>query len=235
MGTGASNQLLAALPADEMRRLYSELEPTTLASRTTLFEAGSRLKHVYFPVSATVSLLHVMADGKTAEVASVGADGLVDVCVVLGDATSSRAVVRNAGHAYRVPAEALRREFRRGGRLQGLVMRYASRMITHLSQAAACNRHHSVDQQLCRWLLTSLDGVASDELLTTQELIAGMLGVRREGVTQAARALQRAGLIRYSRGRISILSRARLEQRACECYAAGLDQTLRFRASLLKI
>lgn len=234
--TPKTNRLLASLTAESYDALLPSLERVPLPLGMAVYESGAKQAYVYFPTTAIVSLLYVLENGASAEIAVTGREGLVGIAIFMGgETTPSRAVVQSAGHGYRLSAAVLQKAFDRGGELQHLLLRFTQALITQMTQTAVCNRHHSVDQQLCRWLLTSLDGVASDELLTTQELIAGMLGVRREGVTQAARALQRAGLIRYSRGRISILSRARLEQRACECYATGLDQTLRFRANLLKI
>jgi CRP-like cAMP-binding protein len=212
------NHLLAALTADEMRRLRAHLEPVALARRSALHEGGGRFRHAYFPTSAVVSLIHVAADGSSSEVGIVANEGLVGVCALMSGGEPLRAVVRSAGYAHRIGLERLRAEFQRGARLHSVVLRYACTLIAQLAQTAACNRRHSVDQQLCRWLLTGVDRMGSNELATTQEAIASMLGVRREGVTEAASSLQKAGLIRYSRGRIAVLSRAKLEARACECY-----------------
>jgi CRP-like cAMP-binding protein len=212
------NHLLAALTAEEMRRLRSHLEPVALARRSTLHDAGGRLQHAYFPTSAVVSLIHVTAEGASAEVGVVANEGLVGVCALLSGGEPLRAVVRSAGYAHRIKLERLRAEFQRGARLQRVVQRYACALIAQLAQTAACYRRHSLDQQLCRWLLTGVDRMGSNEVATTQEGIASMLGVRREGVTEAASSLQKAGLIKYSRGRIAVLSRAKLEARACECY-----------------
>jgi CRP-like cAMP-binding protein len=187
---------------------------------SVLYESGSRLDHVYFPANSIVSLLYVMADGASAEIAVVGNDGVVGVSLFMGgETTPSRAVVQSAGVAYRLPGSVLKEEFRRGGATQQLLLRYTQALLTQMAQTAVCNRHHSVDQQLCRWLLLSLDRLSSNELAMTQELIANMLGVRREGVTEAAGKLQAAGVIRYSRGRITVLDRPALEAQACECYA----------------
>jgi len=184
-----------------------------------LYEPGDVLQHVYFPTDCIVSLLYVMVDGASAEIAVVGNEGLIGVALFMGgETTSSRGIVQSAGSAYRLGGKKLKQEFHRDGQMQVLLLRYTQALITQMAQTAVCNRHHSVDQQLCRWLLLSLDRLASNELSMTQELIANMLGVRREGVTEAAGKLQDAGLIRYRRGRISVLDRPRLEARVCECY-----------------
>lgn len=221
MSNFSGNTLLAALSPDELKRLRNELEPVPLARRATLIEHGARIRHVFFPTSGVISLVHLLADGSSAEVGVIGSEGCVGLGAFLGATKAAeKAVVQVSGQAFRVKAAALEREFRRGGRFHTAVLRYAHSLVGQLAQIAACNRHHSVDQQLCRWLLTTRDRSHSDELLTTQEWIASLLGVRREGVTEAARRLQELGLIRYSRGRITVLSRAKLEARACECYAA---------------
>jgi CRP-like cAMP-binding protein len=184
-----------------------------------LYESGDQLQHVYFPTASIVSLLYVMADGASAEIAVVGNEGIIGIALFMGGETMpTRAVVQSAGHAYRLKGQVLKEEFNRAGELQHLLLRYTQALLTQMSQTAVCNRHHSVDQQLCRWLLLSLDRLPSNELTMTQELIANMLGVRREGVTEAAGKLQNAGLIHYSRGHIKVLDRPRLEARACECY-----------------
>ena len=219
------NHLLAALLPEEMRRLRADLELVTLARRATLHEGGARLRHAYFPTSAVISLMHASAEGASFEVGVVANDGLVGVCALLSGAEPLRAVVRSPGNAYRIRLAALREEFQRGARLQRVALRYACALIAQLAQTAACNRRHSVDQQLCRWLLSSVDRLPSNELTITQEGIAAMLGVRREGVTEAASGLQKAGLIRYSRGRIAVLSRPKLEARACECYKTLRTET----------
>jgi len=209
-----------------MRRVRDHLELVTLARRTTLYETGARFQYAYFPTSGMVSLMHVMSDGSAVEVGVVGNEGFTGVCQLLsGGAGSLRAIVRSAGNAYRIKAAHLQAEFQRGARLQRIALRYASSLVAQLAQTAACNQRHSVDQQLCRWLLTGLDRASSNEVVTTQETIANMLGVRREGVTEAARNLQKAGLVRSSRGRIAVLSRAKLEARACECYKALRGET----------
>jgi len=213
------NNLLAALPQVESERLYPKLELVPLLLGEVLYESGDRLQHVYFPVLSIVSLLYVMADGASAEIAVVGNEGLIGIALLMGGETMpNRAVVQSAGHAYRLTGQMLKEEFNRAGELQHLLLRYTQALLTQMSQTAVCNRHHSVDQQLCRWLLLSLDRLPSNELNMTQELIANMLGVRREGVTEAAGKLQDAGLIHYSRGRIRVIDRPGLEARACECY-----------------
>jgi CRP-like cAMP-binding protein len=185
-----------------------------------IYESGSALEHVYFPTDCIISLLYVMEDGSSAEIAIVGCEGMVGVALFMGgESTPSRAVVQSAGHAYRLSGKLVKEEFVRAGAMQYLLLRYTQALLTQMAQTAVCNRHHSVDQQLCRWLLLSLDRLASNDLTMTQELIANMLGVRREGVTEAAGKLQAAGLIRYSRGHITVLDRPRLEARVCECYA----------------
>jgi CRP-like cAMP-binding protein len=185
-----------------------------------IYESGSALEHVYFPTDCIISLLYVMEDGSSAEIAIVGCEGMVGVALFMGgESTPSRAVVQSAGHAYRLSGKLVKEEFVRAGAMQYLLLRYTQALLTQMAQTTVCNRHHSVDQQLCRWLLLSLDRLASNDLTMTQELIANMLGVRREGVTEAAGKLQAAGLIRYSRGHITVLDRPRLEARVCECYA----------------
>lgn len=213
------NHLLAALPKTEFERLEPHLKLVPLPLGEVLYEPGSRLRHVYFPVNSIVSLLYMMVDGASAEIAVVGNEGIIGISLFMGgETTPSRAVVQSAGHAYRLPGQLLKEEFTRGGAMQHLLLRYTQALITQMAQTAVCNRHHSLDQQLCRWLLLSLDRLSSNELVMTQELIANMLGVRREGVTEAAGKLQAAGLIHYSRGRITVLDRAGLEVRTCECY-----------------
>ena len=185
-----------------------------------LYESGNRLQHVYFPTNCIVSLLYVMEDGASAEIAVVGNEGVIGIALFMGgETTPSRALVQSAGHAYRLKGQLLKDEFNRSEELQHLLLRYTQALLTQMSQTAVCNRHHSVDQQLCRWLLLGLDRLSSNTLRMTQELIANMLGVRREGVTEAAGKLQAAGLIRYTRGKITVLDRPRLESRACECYS----------------
>jgi CRP-like cAMP-binding protein len=219
------NQLLAALPARDRARLLPNLERVSLTLGETLYESGAPVRHVYFPTDAVVSLFYVLEDGASAEFAVVGRDGLVGVSLFMGgESTPSRAVVQSAGHAYRLTGRILKEEFnrvggRRSGALHDLLLRYAQALVTQMAQTAVCNRHHSLDQQVCRWLLLFLDRLPSNELAMTHELIANMLGVRREGVTEVAGALQRAGLIEYHRGHITVLDRAALEARTCECYA----------------
>jgi CRP-like cAMP-binding protein len=214
------NQLLAALPDAEWARWAPMLEPVDLPLGKVLYESGGQLSHVYFPISAIVSLLYVLEDGASAEIAVVGKEGLVGVSLFMGGGTTpSRAVVQSAGHGFKLRADLLLEEFNRSGPVLHLLLRYTQALITQMAQTAVCNRHHSLDQQLCRWLLLSLDRLAGDDLVMTQELIANMLGVRREGVTEAAGRLQKDGLIRYQRGHITVLDRAMLEHRTCECYA----------------
>jgi CRP-like cAMP-binding protein len=214
------NGLLAAVPDADYERVLPHLESFPLELGRAIYESGSHQGYVYFPTDSIVSLLYVMEDGASAEIAIVGNEGVVGIALFMGgESTPSRAVVQSAGHGYRLRAGALSAEFRQGGELQHVLLRYTQALITQMAQTAVCNRHHSVEQQLCRWLLLSLDRLRSNELTMTQELIANMLGVRREGVTEAASDLQAAGLIRYSRGKITVLDRPRLEARVCECYA----------------
>jgi CRP-like cAMP-binding protein len=214
------NHLLAALPTSEFERLAPQLELVPLKLGEVLYESGGQLKHIYFPTDSIVSLLYVMQDGASAEIAVVGNEGILGISLFMGgETTPSRAVVQSEGHGYRLPAQNLKREFNRSGPMMHLLLRYTQALITQMSQTAVCNRHHSVDQQLCRWLLLSLDRLPSDELTMTQELISNMLGVRREGVTEAAGRLRDAGIIDYSRGHIKVKDRRKLEQKVCECYA----------------
>jgi CRP-like cAMP-binding protein len=214
------NHLLAALPEEDFARLLPDLEKVPTPLGQVLYEPGVKMRHVYFPTTSIVSLLYVMEDGASAEIAVVGNEGVVGVSLFMGgESTTSRAVVQSEGHAYRLKAQLLKDEFFRAGPMQRLLLCYTQALLTQMAQTAVCNRHHSLDQQFCRWLLLSLDRLASNELVMTQELIANMLGVRREGVTEAAGNVQRAGLIHYSRGRITVLDRPGLEARACECYA----------------
>jgi CRP-like cAMP-binding protein len=214
------NRLLAALPDAEWGRWQPHLELVNMPLGRVLYESGGKLSHVYFPTTAIVSLLYVMEDGASAEIAVVGHDGVVGVSLFMGgESTTSRAVVQSAGHGFRLRSSLMMQEFNRGGPVLHLLLRYTQALITQMAQTAVCNRHQSLDQQLCRWLLLSLDRLRSNELVITQELIASMLGVRREGVTEAAGNLQRDGLIRYRRGHITVLDRPALEQRTCECYA----------------
>ena len=214
------NHLLAALPAVDYARLLPDLELIAMPLGWAVYESGDQMSYLYFPTTSIISLLYVMENGSSAEIAITGNEGLVGISLFMGgESTPSRAVVQSAGHCYRLKANVLKREFALGGHLQFLALRFTQALITQMAQTAVCNRHHAIDQQLCRWLLLSLDRLSSNELTMTQELIANMLGVRREGVTEAAGKLQRAGMIRYSRGRITVLDRERLEQGACECYA----------------
>jgi CRP-like cAMP-binding protein len=214
------NQLLAALPDAEWKRWKSLLEPVELPLGKVLYESGTRMSHVIFPTTAIVSLLYVLENGGSAEIAVVGRERLVGVSLFMGgESTPSRAVVQSAGQGLRLRADVLMTEFNRAGPALHLLLRYTQALITQMAQTAVCNRHHSLDQQLCRWLLLSLDRLQGNDLVMTQELIANMLGVRREGVTEAAGNLQRAGLIDYRRGHINVLDRAGLERRTCECYA----------------
>jgi CRP-like cAMP-binding protein len=214
------NHLLAALPAEEFERLAPHLELVPMLLGETLYDPGGQLKHGYFPTTAIVSLLYTMESGASAEIAGVGNEGILGISLFMGgDTTPSSAVVQTAGHGYRLPGKLLKEEFSRAGLMQRLLLRYTQALLTQMCQTAACNRHHSIEQQLCRWLLLTLDRLPTNELVMTQELIASALGVRREGITEAAGNLQRAGIIRYRRGHISVLERAGLEAGACECYA----------------
>jgi CRP-like cAMP-binding protein len=214
------NRLLAAMPEADFQALMPSLERVAMPLGQAVYESGGPQGYVYFPTTSIVSLLYVLADGATAEIAVTGKEGLVGIALFMGgETTPSRAVVQSAGQGYRLRAKLLKREFERGGPLQHLLLRYTQALITQMTQTAVCNRHHAVDQQLCRWLLLSLDRLEASELVMTQELIANMLGVRREGVTEAAGKLQAEGLIEYSRGKISVLNRPQLEARVCECYS----------------
>jgi len=227
------NHLLAALPATDYARLLPDLEPIAMPLGWVVYESGGHIGYVYFPTTSIVSLLYVIESGASAEIAIAGNEGLVGISLFMGgESTPSRAVVQSAGEGYRVKASVLKKEFALGGELQHLALRYTQALITQMAQTAVCNRHHTLDQQLCRWLLLSMDRLPGNELKMTQELIANMLGVRREGVTVAAGDLQAAGLIHYSRGHIIILDRAGLEQRVCECYAVvkkEFDRLLPYR------
>jgi CRP-like cAMP-binding protein len=214
------NQLLAALPVDIYKRLSPNLEPVPMPLGEVLYESGEQMHSVYFPTTSIISLLYVMEDGASAEIAVVGKEGIVGISLFMGgETTPSRAIVQSAGGAYRMKGQQLKDEFYRNGPMQHLLLRYTQSLLTQMAQTAVCNRHHTLDQQLCRWLLLSLDRLPSSELVMTQELIANMLGVRREGVTEAAGNLQKAGLIEYRRGHITVLDRPGLEARSCECYA----------------
>ena len=213
------NHLLAALPDAQLQRWLPHLEPVELTLGQVLYESGASMSYVYFPTNAIVSLLYVLEDGASAEIAVVGFEGVVGISIFMGGgSTPSRAVVQSAGLGYRLRADVIKTEFDRAGPVMHLLLRYIQALITQMAQTAVCNRHHSLDQQLCRWLLLSLDRLQSKQLVMTQELIANMLGVRREGVTEAALKLQKAGLISYARGHINVLDRPGLEKRTCECY-----------------
>jgi CRP-like cAMP-binding protein len=220
------NHLLAALTSAEHERLTPHLELISLPLGNVLCESGDRLRHAYFPTDSIVSLLYILEDGESAEIAVVGNDGLIGVALFMGgETTPSRAIVQSAGYAYRLPGQLLADEFHRSGEWNLLLLRYAQALLTQMAQTAVCNRHHTIDQQLCRWLLQSLDRVPSSTLTMTHELIANMLGVRREGVTEAASRLQDLGVIDYSRGKIKVLDRPKLEQLCCECYAVVKRET----------
>ena len=224
------NQLLAALPQEEHDRLLPHLSVVPMPLGKVLYESGDTLRFVYFPTDCIVSLLYVLESGASAEISIVGNEGLIGIALFMGgETTPSRAIVQSAGYAYRLPGPVLKAEFHRNGELQLLLLRYTQSLITQMAQTAVCNRHHSVDQQLCRWLLLSLDRLEADEVVMTQELIANMLGVRREGVTEAAGKLQGLGIIRYTRGRITVLDRPRLETACCECYAVVKRESDRLR------
>jgi len=224
------NQLLAALPTAEFKRIAPHLELVAMPLGDVLYESGGQMEHVYFPTTAIVSLQYVLENGASSEIAGVGNEGVLGISLFMGgNTTPSRAIVQTAGHGYRLPARLLMDEFnraggRRAGVMQNLLLRYTQALLTQISQTAVCNRHHTVEQQLCRWLLLTLDRLPSNELTITQELIASMLGVRREGITVAAGHLQQAGCIRYRRGHITVLDRSGLESRVCECYAVVKDE-----------
>jgi CRP-like cAMP-binding protein len=220
------NHLLAALSPAAQTRIYPLLHLVPMPLTKVICEPGEALRHVYFPTDSIVSLMYTMADGASAEIAMVGNEGLIGVAIFMGGGTtSSQAVVQSAGYAYCLLARHLKEEFDRGGEMQRRLLRYTQALITQMAQTAVCNRHHSVDQQLCRLLLLSLDRLSGNRLTMTQELIANMLGVRREGITESAGKLQKLGIIRYNRGRITIMDRPRLEQQCCECYAAVKKET----------
>jgi CRP-like cAMP-binding protein len=230
----AQNHLLAELPPAERQRWWPQLELFDMPLGHVMYEAGGTLTHVYFPTTAIVSLLYVMESGASAEIAVVGNEGIVGISLFMGgDSTPSRAVVQSAGRGFRLKAKVMKDEFDRAGPVLHLLLRYTQALITQMAQTAVCNRHHSLDQQLCRWMLLSLDRLQGNELVMTQELIANMLGVRREGVTEGALKLQKAGLIRYARGRITVLDRHGLEKRSCECYAVVKKEYSRLLPSKL--
>jgi CRP-like cAMP-binding protein len=229
------NYLLAALGPEERERLYPNLQLVPMPLGKVLYESGDLMRYVYFPTDCIVSLLYVLADGASAEISVVGNEGLIGVSLFMGgETTPSRAIVQSAGSAFRLSGQLLKKEFHRDGGMQILLLRYTQALLTQMAQTAVCNRHHSVHQQLCRWLLLSLDRLASNKLAMTQELIANMLGVRREGVTDAAGQLQKLGVIQYARGRITVLNRAKLERLCCECYAVVKKETDRLQPRLLR-
>jgi CRP-like cAMP-binding protein len=226
MASPEQNHLLDALPHADRERLFPHLRLVTLPLGAVLYESGDAQRYIYFPTDAIVSLLYVMKDGASAEIAVVGNDGAIGVALFMGGATTTnRAIVQSAGSAYRLTKKRIEQEFARHGEMLHVLLRYTQALITQMAQTAVCNRHHSVDQQLCRWLLLSLDRLNSSRLNMTQELIANMLGVRREGVTQAAGKLQDAGVIEYRRGKITVLDRPRLESMSCECYEVVKKET----------
>ncbi len=230
------NRLLAALPDNALQRWLPELEPVDLPLGKILSEPGAIMSHVYFPTTAIVSLLYLLENGASAEIAIVGNEGVVGVSLFMGgETTPSRAVVQSAGFGFRLAAHTMKEEFNRAGPTLHLLLRYTQALITQMAQTAVCNRHHSLDQQLCRWLLLSLDRLEGNALVMTQELIANMLGVRREGVTEAALKLQQAGLIRYARGHITVLNREGLEKRTCECYNVVKNEYNRLLPGTLEI
>ena len=222
------NRLLAALPPADRERIFRHLKLVSLPLGGVLHESGDSQRYIYFPIDAIVSLLYVLSDGASAEIAVVGNDGAIGVALFMGGATMmNRAIVQSAGSAYRLTRKRIEQEFARHGEMLHILLRYTQALITQMAQTAVCNRHHSVDQQLCRWLLLSLDRLSSNKIVMTQELIANMLGVRREGVTEAAGKLQKAGVIEYRRGKISVLDRSRLEAMSCECYEVVRKETER--------
>ena len=224
--TPHQNRLLGALPIEVQERLFPHLEQVPMPLGQVLYESGDTMSHVYFPTDSIVSLLYVMEDGASAEIAVVGNEGLIGISLFMGgESTPSRAIVQSAGYALRLPGQRLKDEFNHHGKMQILLLRYTQSLITQMAQTAVCNRHHSIDQQLCRWLLLSLDRLSSNKLVMTQELIANMLGVRREGVTEAAGKLQQLDVIEYHRGHITVLDRPRLEKLSCECYAVVKKET----------
>jgi CRP-like cAMP-binding protein len=228
-----TNHILAALSGDVRKRLFPHLQPVDLPLGKVIYESGDSLRQVYFPIDSIVSMLYVMENGASAEIAVVGNEGMVGVSVFMGgESTPSRALVQSAGTAYTLSGQRLKQEFNRHGELLGLLLRYTQALITQMAQTAVCNRHHTIDQQLSRWLLMSLDRLATNRLTMTQELIANMLGVRREGVTVAAGRLQEAGVIRYARGRIDVLDRPKLEALCCECYSVVKRETDRLERSV---
>jgi CRP-like cAMP-binding protein len=230
------NHLFYCIPHVEWERLLPHIEPSELPIGKVLYESVSKMSHVYFPSTAIVSLLYSLENGSSAEIAIVGNEGIIGISILMGgESTSSRAVVQSAGQGYKIKSSIFLEEFNKAGPVMHLLLRYTQALITQMSQTAVCNRHHTLDQQLCRWLLLSLDRLTGNELIMTQELIANMLGVRREGVTEAALKLQRAGLIQYSRGHIKVINRQGLEQRTCECYQVVKTEYLRLLPNKLAI
>ena len=227
------NRLLTRLPAAELERLTSQLEEVEMKLGDSIYESGIEIRHLYFPTDGIISMLQVMENGSSAELAVVGNEGVVGIAMFMGGGgmTPSRAIVQSTGRALRLPSEVVHREFARGGELQHLLLRYTQALVVQMAQTAVCNRHHTVEQQLCRWLLMSLDRLQTNELVMTQEMIANMLGVRREGVTEAAGKLQRRKMIRYARGRIKVIDREKLEGAVCECYAVVRKEYERLLAS----
>jgi CRP-like cAMP-binding protein len=220
------NQILASLPPAEQARILLHLELVSMPLGQSLYESGDVLHHVYFPTNSIISLLYILKDGSSAEIAIVGNEGLIGIALFMGgESTPNQAVVQSAGESYRLSASRLKEEFQQSAALRTILLRYTQALITQMAQTAVCNRHHSVDQQLCRWLLLSLDRLSSNRMIMTQELIANMLGVRREGVTEAAAKLQKLGIIRYSRGQIAVLDRPKLEEMCCECYSVVRNET----------
>jgi len=237
MNTGMDrNHLLALLPQNLKDQIYPQLREVKLSLGEEVYAAGQEVKYVYFPIDSIISLLYVMLDGASAEISVVGCEGIVGIAVFMGgESTPSRAVVQSAGMAYRLPAAELKRKFNADANFRVLMLRYTQALITQMAQTAVCNRHHTIDQQLCRWLLLSMDRLPTSQLTMTQELIANMLGVRREGVTEAAGKLQNAGVISYQRGKITVISRSKLEQLSCECYAVVKQETDRLAAYANKL
>ncbi len=224
--TPQQNQLLAAMAVDVQQRLFGAISLVPLTLGEVLYESGDIMRNVYFPTDCVISLLYVMENGASAEISVVGNEGMVGIALFMGgESTPSRAVVQSAGYAWRLKSQLLKDEFNRHGEMMMLMLRYTQALLTQMAQTAVCNRHHSIDQQLCRWLLLSLDRLPSNNLTMTQELIANMLGVRREGVTEAAGKLQKLGVIEYNRGKIKVLDREKLESLSCECYAVVKNET----------
>lgn len=234
--TNGGNYLLSILPSEENKRLYSQLELVEMPLGQVIYESGEKLHYAYFPTTSIVSLLYVMENGASAEIAVVGNDGIVGLSVLMGGGSMpNRAVVQSAGYGYRIRSAIIQNEFNRNGPVLRLLLRYTQALITQMSQTAVCNRHHSIDQQLCRWLLLSIDRLPANKLEMTQELIGNMLGVRREGVTKAAGKLHKAGLINYKRGHIEVLDRTGLEKRVCECYQVVRSEVKRIFPPVIEV